>query len=45
VSDLVQPAPHELTASEKNAAMCRASRNADDIDPVTGLDADDLTAD
>ena len=44
-SGLIQPAPHQMTAGEKNAAMSRASRNPDGIDPVTGLDADDLAED
>lgn len=40
----IQPAPHRMTASETAAALRRAGATADGIDPVTGLDADDLVA-
>ncbi len=38
----VQPTPHTMTASERSAALRRAGLNDEGIDPVTGLDADDL---
>lgn len=39
---LIQPAPHVLTNSERSAALRRAGATVDGVDPVTGLDADDL---